>query len=143
MTIQEKYKRLKGISFTKLLDRILKANTRDILDMNRSQMWDKGIIDVKDPGRKEKYSPATIKAKKRSPFNKTEFVTLKDKGKFHAGLRLEINKEDIVIKSDAPYWKYHDRGERFRNALGLTKDNISELRETVKEEILNKLKDVI
>ena len=143
MTIQEKYKRLKAINIGKLLDRILKANTRDILDMNRSQMWDKGIIDVKDPGRKERYSPATIKAKKRSPFNKTDFITLKDKGKFHAGLRLEINKEDIVIKSDTPYWKYHEKGQRLGNALGLTENSISELRETVKEEILNKLKDVI
>ena len=143
MTIQEKLKRLKAISTGKFLDRILKANSGNILDMNRSQMWDKGIIDVKNPGRKERYSPATIKAKKHSPYNKTEFITLKDKGKFHAGLKLEINKEDIVIKSDTPYWKYHEKGQRLGNALGLTENSISELRETVKEEILNKLKDVI
>lgn len=143
MTIQERIKRLRAINIDRLLDKILKKNRVKILDMNRSQMWDKGIVDVKDPGRKEKYSPATIRAKKRSPFNKTEFVTLKDKGKFHRDLKLEISKEEILIKSDTPYWKYHERGERFGNALGLTEDNISKLRELVKEEILEKIKDVI
>jgi len=125
------------------LDRILKRQTKTILDWNRDQMYEHGIIDVRNESKREKYSPATIKAKKKAPYNKTEFITLKWTGKFHDGLKLDIREKDILIKSDYPAWKYHYKEARLGNALGLTKENIGNLRDKVKEEIIKELRDVI
>ena len=67
MTITEKLSRLRDISIGKLFDEVLEENEESILDMNRSQMYDEGIMNVKTE-QKEKYALSTVRAKKRAPF---------------------------------------------------------------------------
>ena len=143
MTITEKLSHLRAINIGTLFDDILRENKGDILDMNRSQMYDKGIMDVVTE-KKERYSPATIRAKKKAPFNKTEFVTLKWMGNFHRELKLIILKDTFLISSDNEIWgNYLEPNKRFSQALGLTETNKGELRNVMRDEIVKKLRNII
>jgi len=143
MTIKEKLSHLRGINIATLFDDILKENQKDILDMNRDQMYDEGVMDV-NTLKKEKYSPSTIIAKRKAPFNKTDFVTLKWMGDFHKDLKLIIFKDTFVISSDNTIWgNYLETNKRFSNALGLTESSKERLRSTVKDEMIKKLRNVI
>ena len=143
MTITEKLSRLKGINIETLFDEVLKENEETILDMNRSQMYDEGIMNIKNPSSQEHYSPATIKAKRKAPFSKTEFITLKWKGKFHSDLKLLIHKDDFVIVGDNLIWKmYLVDQDRFGGAVGLTAKSKSELREIARDELIKKIRNV-
>lgn len=144
MTITEKLSHLKAINIGMLFDEVLKENEESILDMNRDQMYESGIVDVNKPSQREKYSPATIRAKKKAPFNKTEFITLKNFGKFHSQLKLIIFKDKFVIASDNNIWgNYLETQTRFQSALGLTPKSKSDLREMSRDEIIKKIRNVI
>lgn len=128
----------------KFFDEVLEDNEKEILDMNRSQMYDEGVLNVNNPSIKEKYSPSTIKAKRRAPFNKTEHITLKWTGKFHEDLKLIIFKDKFVIASNNKIWgNYLEPQSRFGSALGLTEKSKKELRETARDEMIKKIKNVI
>lgn len=144
MTITEKLSHLRGINIAMLFDDILRDNEEEILGMNRDQMYEEGTMDVNVPNKKEKYSPATIRAKRRAPYNKTEFVTLKWMGDFHGSLKLLIFKDKFVISSDNRIWaNYLETNKRFGRALGMTEKSKGKLRDTVRTEMIKKLKDVI
>jgi hypothetical protein len=105
-------------------------------------MYDNGVMDVNEPEQREKYSPATIQAKKRAPFSKTDFVTLKWMGKFHEGLKLIIFKDKFVISSDNKIWaNFLEPQDRFGSALGMTEKSKSELRELSRDELIKKIRD--
>jgi hypothetical protein len=142
MTIADKLSRLRAISIVTLFDEVLKENEEDILNWNRDQMYEEGVVNVKQPGKKEKYSPATIRAKKKAPFPKTDFVTLKWMGNFHKDLKLIIFKDKFVISSDNRIWgNYLEPNPRFTSALGLTEKSKSELRELSRDEVIKKIKN--
>ena len=144
MTIGEKISALKAISLEVLFDDTIRDNEKDILDLNRVQMYDEGTLDVTKPGKIERYSPLTIKAKKRAPFNKTDHITLKWMGAFHASLKLLIFKTKIVISSDNNIWdKYLEPQDRFTRALGLTSENMNKLKDIVQTGVTKKLRNVI
>lgn len=142
MLLTEKLSRLRDINIRTLFDEVLKENEEAILDMNRSQMYDKGVMDVNKPEQREKYSPATARAKKKAPFPKTDFITLKWMGKFHEALKLIIFKDTFVISSDNRIWaNFLEPQARFGSALGMTEKSKSELRELSRDELIKKIRD--
>jgi hypothetical protein len=141
MTITDKLSHLTAINFETWFDDILKENEKSICDMARSQMYDKGVMDVNNPGKVERYSPATIKAKRKAPFNKTDFITLKWFGDFHESFRLVIFKEYFVIASNNLIWaNFLETKDRFTHALGLTSESKNELKSIAREELIKKLR---
>jgi hypothetical protein len=109
--------------------------------MNRSQMYDNGVMDVNKPEQREKYSPATAKAKKRAPFPKTDFITLKWMGRFHEALKLIIFKDTFVISSDNKIWaNYLETQTRFQSALGMTEKSKGELKNIARDEMIRKIR---
>ena len=127
----------------RLFDNILKENEPEICDFNREQMYEEGIMNVKTL-KKEKYSPATIRAKRNAPFNKTEHITLKWMGKFHESLKLLIFRDKFIITSSNEVWgNYLEQQDRFARSLGLTEKNKSELREMVKDALIIKIKRLL
>jgi hypothetical protein len=143
MTITEKLSRLKDINIKRLFDEILKENEDLICDLNRNQMYDEGILDVNNPAAIEHYKPSVVKAKRRAPFPKTEFITLKWKGDFHGSLKLVIFKDTFVISSNNKIWaNFLEPQDRFGSALGMTVKNKSELRELSRDELIKKIRNV-
>jgi hypothetical protein len=144
VTIQEKISRLKAIRIDQLFDQMLKDKEKDILDMNRDQMYEDGVMDVNVPNFQQEYAASTKVAKRRAAYPKTDFVTLKWTGDFHSQLKLYIFKEYFVINSLNEIWgKYLSKNQRFINALGLTEDNKSRLRDMTQQEIVKRIRDVI
>ena len=103
MTIGEKILRLKAINLNKLLDDSIRSKEKDILDLNREQMFEDGIMNVKTE-KTERYSPATIRAKRKAPFSRTDHITLKWTGNLHKGLKLLIFAKKIVSSSKNIIW---------------------------------------
>jgi hypothetical protein len=140
--LKDKLSRLTAINIGKLFDQALKENEDTVCNLNRDQMYEEGVLNVNRP-QIEKYSPATIRAKRKAPFNKTDFITLKWFGKFHASLKLLIFKEYFVISSDNLIWaNFLEPQNRFSSALGLTKESKGKLRDLMRDEIIKKIKDV-
>ena len=141
MTIDEKIKRLQKIDLNQIMDEIVAENKEQIIKLNKDQMYDEGIMNVKTE-KKEHYSPATIKSKKRAAFNKTQFVTLKWTGDFHESLKLLIFKTFYLITSrDLKWSRWLEPNERFANALGLTDESMDKLRKIVKTGFIKKLRN--
>ena len=140
MTITDKLSRLTAINLGTLLDTVLRDNEDYICDLTRNQMYEDGVMNVRT-GKHERYAESTKRAKRRAPFNKTEFVTLKWFGEFHESLKILIFKDYFVINSANKTWgNYLEPNPRFENALGLTKESKSELRELVRDELIKKLR---
>lgn len=141
MTITDKLSRLTAINLRTLFDSVLKDNEDYICTLNRDQMYDEGVMNVKT-GKKEQYAASTKRAKRKAPFNKTEFVTLKWFGNFHKELRLLIFRDTFVIQSNNSIWgKYLETQTRFESALGLTKESKNELRELARDELIKKIRN--
>jgi hypothetical protein len=103
-------------------------------------MYEEGIMNVKT-GDKEKYAESTKRAKRKAPFPKTEFITLKWFGTFHKSLKLMIFKDYFVVQSPNNIWgNYLENQARFGSALGLTKESKSDLRDIVRDELIKKIK---
>ena len=143
MMLTEKISHLMAINLWTLFDEVLKENEDKICNLNREQMYEEGVMNVKT-GQQEHYSPATIAAKKKAPFNKTEFITLKWMGNFYKTLKLVIFKDTFVISSDSLIWaNYLETQTRFEKALGMTEKSKSELRELVRDTMIKKLRNAL
>ena len=143
MTLTEKISHLTAINLWTLFDEVLKENEDEICDLNKDQMYEEGVMNV-ETGQQEHYSSATITAKKKAPFSKTEFVTLKWMGDFYKSLKLIIFKDTFVISSDNLIWaNYLETQTRFGKALGMTAKSKGELREIMRDELIKKIKGVI
>lgn len=137
MTIRDKIKQLQAIDVDAIVDAAIVENEEAILNANRDQMYERGQIDVQKPDYREKYAASTIRQKRKTArFPKTDFITLKWTGEFHDSLKLLIFKDKIVIQSDDLKWA-NWLEERFKNALGLTSDSLSVIRDKVKSSFLN------
>jgi len=135
-------------NFPKLLNTIIKDNEPEILAMNRDQMWEEGIVDVNNPRAILDYAPSTVKQKKkRARYKRTDHITLKWTGTFHDKMKLKIEPDKFIITSTDNKWSKFSSGEwgggRFENALGLTKENLSELRDLIKSDLIIKFKDAV
>ena len=137
MTIRDKIKQLQAIDINAITDAAIIENEEDILNANRDQMYERGQIDVQKPDYREKYAASTIRQKRKmARFPKTDFITLKWTGEFHDSLKLLIFKDKIVIQSDDLKWA-NWLEDRFKNALGLTAESLSAIRDKVKSSFLN------
>jgi hypothetical protein len=142
MTISEKIQQLKSIDISKMFDEVLKEKEPEIIEMVKGQMYDEGIVDVNKPGQKLQYAESTKKKKRKAPFNKTDFITLKWTGAFHDALKLIVFKDKFTISSKNKIWgNYLEPQERFGHALGLTEDSKAELRDTMKDGLINKIRE--
>jgi len=133
-----KYSNISGV-----LNGIIKDNEAEILALNRDQMWEEGITDVNNPEAILNYQPSTIKSKKkRAKFKRTDHITLKWKGDFHKGMKIKYEPDQFtIISTNLPYTGF--MSGRFGNALGLTENSLSELRELVKSDLIIGFKDAI
>ena len=134
-------------NFPRILNNIIKDNESEILAMNRDQMWEDGIVDVKRNLQWD-YQPSTIKQKKRkAKFKRTDHITLKWTGSFHDKMKLIIKPKSFIITSTDEKWTQFSSGNwgegRFKNALGLTKKSLSQLRELVRSDLIVGFKDAI
>jgi|WetSurMetagenome_2_1015567.scaffolds.fasta_scaffold00103_47 hypothetical protein len=144
MTLTEKLSHLRAINLEALFDDSLKENEGTILDMNRGQMYDEGTLNVESPGKVEHYAESTIRAKKRAPFNKTEFITLRWMGDFYNSLKLIIFKDKFVITSDDRIWgNFLETQDRFGKTLGMTEKSKGELREIMRDELIQKIRNAL
>ena len=138
-----KYKNFPGI-----LNKIILYNKDEIIDMNREQMWEDGIVDVNNPSSILQYAPSTIKhKKKRARYKRTDHITLKDMGDFHAKMKLIIKPDHFIITSGDSKWSHFSSGDwgqgRFENALGLTEKNKGVLRDYIKSDLITRFKDAL
>jgi hypothetical protein len=140
MTVTDKLSHLRAINLRTLFDTVLRENEAAICDLNRDQMYEEGVMNIKT-GEKEQYAASTKRAKRKAPFPKTEFITLKWMGTFHESLKLMIYKDTFVVQSPNKIWgNYLEPQARFGSALGLTKESKSDLRDLVRDELITKIK---
>ena len=131
-------------NFPKILNSIIKDNEKEILAMNRDQMWEDGVIDVNNPQNILQYQPSTIKQKKRrAKFKRTDHITLKDQGPFHKSLKLKIEPDQFIITSEDPKWKGFLGEGRFKDALGLVPENIDNLKELIADDLIIGFRDAV
>ena len=135
-------------NFPRVLNAIIKDNTKEILALNRDQMYEEGIVDVKNPSSILHYAPSTIKQKKkRARYKRTDHITLKDQGSFHDKMTLIIKADEFIITSKDSKWPHFSSGEwgrgRFENALGLTDKSLIPLREIIKSDLIIGFRDAI
>lgn len=106
-----------------------------IIELNQSQMYDKGVLDVTQPQRKERYADSTkAQKKKRATYKKVDFITLKWAGEFYRQMKVLLFNDKFILSSDNLIWaKYLEPQERFENALGLTEENKDKLRKKLKK----------
>jgi hypothetical protein len=142
MKISEKIKQIQSINIDSMLDESLKESEKEILDLAKGQLYDEGVIDVNNPGRREYYKPQTIAQKKRkAAYPKTEFITLRWMGDFYDKFKMIIFKDKFVITSDDLKWaNYLEPNPRFENAIGLTEDSVKKVRDMVLPLILKRIK---
>lgn len=134
-------------NFPRVLNGIIRDNRLEILDMNKEQMWEDGIVDVKN-NLQWSYQPSTIKCKKKhAKYKRTDHITLRDQGSFYDKMKLIINSDNFVITSTDDKWTYFSSGEwgegRFKNALGLTDKNLNILRGYIKSDLIINFKDAV
>ena len=148
-TLKQKYAKIRKYNnFGRILNGIIRDNETEILALNRDQMYEEGIVDINNPRAILEYAPSTAKQKKkRARYKRTDHITLKWEGSFHDKMKLVIKSTYFYITSKDKKWAKFSSGEwgqgRFENALGLTKESISELRELVKSDLILSFKDVL
>ena len=127
-----------------VINNIIGSLEKKILDMNKDQMYEEGVMDVNNPGAILHYAPSTILNKrKRASFPRTDHITLKWEGDFHKDLKIKYNKDSFEIYSDDKKWKsYLHPQARFKNALGLTDESLDLLRDWVKEKLIKQFRNV-
>lgn len=131
-------------SFRKNKDAIVIGHIRELEDlvlfMNQSQM-EKSGIDSEGNEINPGYTEFTIKIKmeKGQPFDK---VTLKDTGDFHNSLYIRYAKGEFEIMSDDP--KADKLMEKYgEEILGLINENLQDIIDTIKTEMLKDLKSLL
>lgn len=124
------------------ISEVIKDNEVLIIELNtEEQLYEEGInilgvkIDDYAP-----YQPETIyyKRERGQPTNR---VTLRDEGDFHNSFYLEIGKEQFEIKASDE--KTEQLKKKYGKILGLTDENVNELRIYVLDFLLNKLNETV
>lgn len=145
MKISEKIKRLRAVDLHLIVNDSARDNEDKIVRLNQDQMFDRGVMNIKKPNKREKYAPSTIRQKKRkATFKKTEFITLRWFGDFYEAMKIIFFKDRFVITSDDLKWSnWLEPQDRFGNALGLTERSRVSLKKILKGPIIRKLRRAI
>jgi hypothetical protein len=143
VNISAKVAQLERIDINRIIDEALKEIEDFILELNQKQLYDEGIIDVKDPGKRESYAKSTIRQKeKKAIFKKTEFITLRWDGDFYDSFKMIIFDKFFVISAKDLKWaNWLEPNPRFENALGLSEESKNELRDMILPVLLRRIKD--
>ena len=144
--LKNEQKRMKKFSnIDSVMTKILKTMRKAIINMNKDQMYEMGVMDRNNPSAILHYAPSTIKNKKsRAKFPRTDHITLKWSGDFHKSLKIKYEDDGFLIFSEDEKWKaYLEPQYVFENALGLTDESLSLLREWVRDELIKRFKYAI
>ena len=100
-----KLQKYQNLDIRSLLNQSIRDNEKAILDLNRDQMYEKGVMDVNRPTNKEHYAASTkVQKLKQATFKKVSFVTLKWFGDFYASMKIIFFSDRFVITSDDLKW---------------------------------------
>jgi hypothetical protein len=137
--------RLQNIDVNKILDESIREIEDFILELNRDQLYEKGQIDVNEPGKREQYAASTIRQKqKKAIYKKTEFVTLRWEGDFYGSFKVIIFDEEFIISATDLKWaNWLEPNKRFENALGLTDESRNKLKAEILPVIIKRLRDAL
>jgi hypothetical protein len=141
VSIEGKIKTLENIDINKIVDDSIKEIEKFILELNREQLYEKGIIDVNNPGQREQYAASTIRQKKKkAKFKKTDFITLRWDGDFYDSFKVIILKEVFIIQATDLKWA-NWLEPRFGGALGLTDESKNSLRDEILPVFIRRIKN--
>jgi len=143
MRIDEKIKQLQSIDVKAIVNGVFVEASDTIIKLNQDQLYERGVIDVTDPTKREQYNKATIRQKKKTAkFPKADFVTLRWDNNFYDEMRVIIFDEHIEIHSYNPKWpNWLEPNPRFTNALGLTEDSKELLKEELRDKFLTAIRN--
>ena len=118
-----------------IFKKAVKENEKAILDLNREQMYEHGIVDVNKPTQSLQYSNLTkqfktgaVAGRKPAKYPRIDHITLKWDGTFHKSLKVKFLDNYFIIWSSDPTWVFDlELQTRFENALGLTVGSIDKL----------------
>ncbi|WBC28468.1 tail protein [Rhodobacteraceae phage LS06-2018-MD05] len=118
---------LKQVDTVEIMVSVLESLEDFIADLNRSQL----VAGKRDDGSyiEPEYSPVTelLKRPKSGTAGITSHVTLFDTGKLHNSIFASIFPDEIILDSkDSKVPKLEDK---YQNFLGLTKENITKLKD--------------
>lgn len=135
----------KFADFSIVLNNILKSMETAILNLNRDQMYEDGVMDISNPSAILHYAPSTIKSKKRiATFSRTDHITLKWEGDFHKTLKIRFDVDSFLIFSEDKKWKsWLQPQDRFDNALGLTDESVDLLKEWITFKLIKQFRKAI
>ena len=141
--VGEMIRKLQAININQIVDDSIREIEDFILQLNQDQLYEKGEINVNNPGQRERYAEATKRIKAKSAkFKKTEFITLRWGGDMYDSFKVIIfDKEFIISATDLKWANWLEPNPRFANALGLTEDSKAKLRDEILPVIIRRLKD--
>lgn len=111
----------------------------DIIDLNQSQLYNKGIQSDGTPTGTYTKKSIEFKKFKGQPY---DHVTLKDTGEFYSTMNVKPDGDGFVINADMVK-DDQDLSERWDKALGLTDESISEIIPEARYLIIEKVKNEI
>jgi hypothetical protein len=143
VSISAKVARLERVDVDNIVDSSLREIESFILELNQIQLYEDGVINVKQPSKREKYAAGTIRAKqKRATYKKTEFITLRWDGDFYESFKLIIFDKVFVIQATDLKWSnWLEPNPRFGNALGLTEKSKDDLRKEILPVFIRQLRN--
>ena len=130
-TVKDMLDRLRAFNKTKALGEAMTDNEQQVLDINREQLYDKGI--GKDGNPLPAYTPQYAK---RKPSRGV--VDLYRTGKLHEAMKLEIQGEQYDISSQVNYSPYVL--QRRPTSYGLTEEGKQTAWYVVRDDFIGKLK---
>lgn len=129
---------MKRLNKNKLLKEVVSEQQvqAQIIDLNQSQMFDKGI--EADGSSLGDYSPTSVTKYGKRPGR----IQLKDTGEFYDSMKVGIKEDGFIITGDTDKGDV-DLAQVYPNVLGLTDDSIDELLPEITERLIDKLKTEI
>lgn len=143
--LSEKLDRIANLDVIKVLVDTLKSHEGDIILLNQNQLNKDGTVDINNPGQKLQYSEKYIPRKQKfATFKNTDFIDLHAMGIFQENMKLIFFENYFVIQdTDLKWANFLEPQERFTNALGLTEESKSELRDLVRDDFIKAFKEIL
>ena len=146
MSLKPTINKLKNWDVYEEIDKSLKKNEAEIVDMNILQHTEKGVYNTGiEINSVFEYAPLTIELKRASGTltnNNPEIINLNDSGDYHDGYNIKrLNKKAWEIEStDSKADELDDNFNSGKNEIrGLTDENQNEAENIISEDIANSL----
>jgi len=146
MSLKPTINKLKNWDVYEEIDKSLKKNEAEIVDMNILQHTEKGVYNTGiEINSVFEYAPLTIELKRASGTltnNNPEIINLNDSGDYHDGYNIKrLNKKAWDIEStDSKADELDDNFNSGKNEIrGLTDENKNEAENIISEDIANSL----